>query len=168
VVEQTVAHERLPAAVPEAFEGVLADRLEHPEAAAGIQPPAVDQVAFEQLLERCERVGAPGVERFGAFQRPAVGEDGERREPGLRLGGEQLVAPGERRPQRPLALVAFRPAAAECVEAMPEPGDQLLRREQPSRGAASSSASGSASRRMHTSATAGAATASSTNSGSAA
>ena len=66
------------------FAGVLADRLQHPEALAG--------VAQEALVdERLEEVEVGVADVFGGVEGAAAGEDGEAREELLFVLGEQVV-----------------------------------------------------------------------------
>ena len=83
---------------------VLADRLEHPEAAAR---PAAQEALVDERLQLVEVGVADGL---GRLEREAAGEDGEPAEQALLLLVEQVVAPLDRRPQRalPLGRVAAR------------------------------------------------------------
>ena len=67
---------------------------------------------------------------LGRGERAAAGEDGEAREERLLVGAEQVVAPVDRRAERLLAGGQVARAAGEEVEALLEPGEQRLGREQ--------------------------------------
>ena len=80
-----------------------------------------DEALLDQRLEG--RRGRPG-DLFGGFERAAPREDREPREEPPLLGGEQVVRPLDRRPQRPLAR--FRVAAAlEEIEPLGEALEDL-------------------------------------------
>ena len=80
----------------EPLEGVLADRVEHAEAAAG---PAPDEALDDERLQRVEVCATHGLRRI---QREAPGEDREPPEVFLLNPFEQLVAPLDGRVQRSL------------------------------------------------------------------
>src|SRR4051794_34642131 len=79
------------------LEGVLADGLQHRVALA---------VAPDQALvdERSDRVDVRLADRLGGLERAAADEHREPGEDTLLLDAQQLVAPRNRRPERPLAL----------------------------------------------------------------
>ena len=113
--------DRLDAPLVELVAPVLADRLEHPVAVA----VAADEALVDEGGERVELGLADLLDRL---ERGAAGED---REPGEELAlvvAEQVVRPGDRRPERLLARVGVA-AALEQVEAVPEPLEDLLGRE---------------------------------------
>ncbi len=114
----------------EALEGVGADRLQHREArlAVGLFLLA-EHVVVDQRREAGQEtlVTADGL---GGGERAAAGEDGEAREECLLVRAEQVVAPVDRRAERLLARGHVPWAAGEEVEALLEPGEQRLRREQ--------------------------------------
>ena len=114
----------------EAFERVGADRLEHREArlAVGLFLLA-EHVAVDQRREARQEVVA-AADGLGGVERAAAVEDGEAREERLLVGAEQVVAPVDRRAERLLARGQVAWAAGEEVEALLEPGEQRLRREQ--------------------------------------
>ena len=62
-------------------------------------------------------------------ERRAAAEHRQPREERLLVVAEQVVAPGDRRPQRGVALVGVA-AALEEIEPLPDPLEQLLRAEQ--------------------------------------
>src|SRR5207247_7679079 len=74
----------------------LADRLQHPEAAV-CEP---DEALLDQRLQRVQVGAADGL---GRFQGAAAGKDREAGEEPPLLLGEEVVAPGDRRPQGLLA-----------------------------------------------------------------
>src|SRR5436190_9173800 len=102
----------------------LPDRLQHPEAAA---LPAAEQALLEQRLERVE-VGLAHL--LGRLDREAAGEDGEAAEQLLFRLVKELVAPLDRRAQRPLALRRVSSAAREDRQRALEALEQLVGREQ--------------------------------------
>ena len=107
----------------ELLRGVLADRLE--------QPVPLARQAEEALLEqRLERVQVGVADELGCLEDAAVGEHGEpAKEPSL-VVGEEVVRPGDRRPQRLLPRVRVAEACQQ-VEALAEPLEDLRRRERP-------------------------------------
>ena len=86
------------------------------------------------------------------IQVAAAHEDTEPPEHLLEVGVEQVVAPRDRRPQRPLPARPVDFGRGE-VQAVPEPGKQCLRGQQLTRAAASSMASGRPSSRRQIAAT---------------
>ena len=101
----------------------LADRLEHPEALLAVR---VGAAADEALVEqRRQRVEIRVADRFGGVEGAAAAEDGEPGEQLLLVVVEQVVAPGDRRAQRRVALVGVAPAL-EQVEPLRDPLEQLL------------------------------------------
>ncbi len=115
----------------EALEGVGADRLQHREArlAVGLFLLAEHVVVDERRRGRSRRPSPPQTaSAAGSVQPPC--EDGEAREERLLVGAEQVVAPVDRRAERLLARGQVAWAAGEEVEALLEPGEQRLRREQ--------------------------------------
>jgi hypothetical protein len=88
----------------------LANRLEHPVALAGVAEQAlVDQ--------RSDLVEIGSADLLGGLQRAAAGEDGQAGEDVLLGSRQQVVAPGNRRGERPLPL-RCRPRAA-CEQGQP-------------------------------------------------
>ena len=96
---------------------VLADRLQHPVAAVG----EAEQALLDERLEGLE-IGVADLLR--RVQRAAAGEDGEPREEPPLLGGEEFVAPLDRRPERLLARVSVA-AALQEIEAAGEAFEDL-------------------------------------------
>ena len=84
------------AARGQALPGVLADRLQHPEALARVPEEAL----VDQRLEGVQ-IGLGDL--LCGLQRAAAGEDGQSGEQPLLVLLQQLVAPLDRRAQRPLA-----------------------------------------------------------------
>src|SRR5207302_8407972 len=104
----------------EFFAGVFTDRLEH--------PVAIARVTHEALVDkRLERVDVRVCDAFRCLERATASEDGEARKELLLLGGQQLVAPLDRRAQRALPLGEIARAAGEQREALLEPLQDLLR-----------------------------------------
>ena len=100
---------------------ILADRLQHPEAFA--------RVAEEALVdERLERVQVGLRDLLSGLERAAAAEDRESREQVSFPVVEQVVAPGDRRAQRPLAGIGIA-AALEQVEALRQALEDLSGRE---------------------------------------
>ena len=114
----------------QALERVRADRLQHREArlAVGLFLLA-EQAVVDQRREPGEDVLA-AADGLGGVERAAAGEDGEAREERLLVRAEQVVAPVDRRAERLLAGGQVARAAGEEVEALLEPREQRLRREQ--------------------------------------
>ena len=118
--------------------GVSADGLEQREARLAVAILAAHQQALveqrRQQIERLDLVGAVGgVEAHGQHRRRAEGaaEDAQPPEqPALRLA-QQVVAPVERRAQRAVAVGQVGGAAGEQAEAVVEPAQHRLRRQQP-------------------------------------
>src|SRR4051794_17190784 len=121
MVSMLAAHIGRHTALFEPLDGVLANRLEHPEAALGVP----DEALLDQRLERVQ-VGPGDI--FGGLDRAAAGEDAERGEEPLLVGRQEVVAPGDRRAERLLARVGVA-AAAEEVETLRQPLQDLSRRE---------------------------------------
>ena len=93
--------------VREPFEplfGEFANRLEHPVAVAG----AAEEALVDQRGD-CVEVGAADL--LGGLQRAAARKYGEAGEEVLLGSRQKVVAPGDRRAQRPLPL-GGRPRAA--------------------------------------------------------
>ena len=101
----------------------LADRLEHPEALVLVR---VGAAADEALVEqRRERVEVRVTDRFGRVEGAAAAEDCEPGEELLLVVVEEVVAPGDRRAQRGVALLGVA-AALEQVEPLRDALEQLL------------------------------------------
>src|SRR5262249_12467415 len=97
--------------------GVLANRLQHPEAglAVGVRAPD-EKTLLEQRIEPVEdRSGAAvmAANALGRFGPTAADEHGQPPEQPLLLLREQTVAPVDRVPQRPLALVDVARSAGQ-------------------------------------------------------
>ncbi len=105
----------------------LADELVHPVARAGVFVRAPQKALVEERGE-CLEVGV--ADRFGCLERAAADEDREPGEELLLLASEQVERPLDGRAQRLLARVGVA-VAPEQVEALGEPFEQLLRREEP-------------------------------------
>src|SRR4029079_16332923 len=117
----------------ELLECVLADCFEHPVPVLSEQPGAA---AEEALVEqRGERVEVGVADGFGGLQRAAPAEDAEPCEEPLLVLVEQVVGPGDRRPERRGAFLRVA-RAPERVEPPGEAVEERLRSEQlgPSRG----------------------------------
>jgi len=106
--------------------GELANRLEHPVARAAFAIAAADETLVDQRLEDV-RVGARDL--FGCLERATADEHRQRGEQTPFVLAEELVRPADRRPERLLARVGVT-AAAEKVEPVREPREQLLDREE--------------------------------------
>ena len=135
-----VAHGGRLAARRQPLLGVLAQRLQQPEAGGAVgRLVRHHQRLVHQAGEPVEHVRrrdavAVGADRLRRLQRPPPGED---RQPGeerpLRLG-QQGVAPLHRRAQRLLPREGVAPAAGQQPEAVLQPGQQLLRAAAPAPG----------------------------------
>ncbi len=117
-----VAQSKLPclALTGEPLARVLADRLEHPVALVR----ETEQALLDERLQRVE-VGVRDI--LGGFEGAAAGEDGERSNEALLFLGKEVVAPGDRRPQRLLACIGV-PASPEQIESLGETLEDLRRR----------------------------------------
>ena len=119
----------------ELLERVLADRLEHPEArlAVGVFAQPQQQALLDQRVEVFEHVGrAVGVADRGRGLEPqAADEHAQAPEQRLLPLEQQVVAPGDRVAQRPLALVGVLRAAGQQGQPLVEPAQERLRRERP-------------------------------------
>ena len=92
----------------------LTDCLQHPVALAG--------AAEEALVdERGDCVDVGTADRLGGLERAAAGENGEAGEQVLLLRRQQIVAPGDRRPQRSLSLRRRPGAPGEQRQPLLEP-----------------------------------------------
>src|SRR5205085_1597081 len=106
----------------QAFDRVLANRLEHPE-------PFRLAHADEALVdERLKAVDVGVADRFGSVERAAFDKDTQAREQTLLLVVEEVVRPLDRGAQRPLAQLRV-PASAEKIESRAETVEQLRRRQ---------------------------------------
>ena len=132
---------------------VLADRLEHREARLAVAPRSADEALVDERGE-ASSTSSPSLaaDRLGRLERPAAGEDRRAARRALRRRlGEELVAPVERRAQRPLAVRQVARAADQHIEraaraaARAPPAGELR-----IRAAASSIASGRPSSRAQT------------------
>ena len=106
----------------ESLGGVLADRLQHPEALRRVPNQAL-------VDERLQAVEARVDDLLGRLQGAAAAEDREPSEEGLLVVRQQVVRPLDRRPQRPLALGCVAGAAGQKRQAPLEPVADLRRRE---------------------------------------
>ncbi len=115
----------------QALERVLADRLEQAvPAPAGVE---LQERLAHQPVEDVEQVLDVGCDRRSTGEREATGKGGEPAEEPLLTGGEQLVAPVERRPQGALTGDVAG-TAGEQRGLVVEPGDELGERERPQPG----------------------------------
>jgi hypothetical protein len=110
----------------EAFERILADRLEHPVASLTVFLPAPHKALVEQRLQR---VGIYVADGFSCFERARSPEDGQPAKQLPLVGKEQLVRPLDRRAQRLLAWVEIT-RSFEQIETSAEAIEQLTRREE--------------------------------------
>jgi hypothetical protein len=101
------------------LEGVLADRLEHPE--------PVLRMAHEALVdERLERVEIGVDDLLRGLERATTDEDGEAREQGPFRIVEEVVGPSDRGPERLLPRIGVA-SALEQIEPPGQPLDDLCR-----------------------------------------
>src|SRR5690242_3892713 len=105
---------------------VIADRLEHPV-------PLVREAEKAFFDERLERLYVCVGDLLGGFDSAAVCEDGEAAEEGLLVVREQVVAPGNRRPERLLAGIGVS-SPVEEIETIGNAFEDLRRRERPRAG----------------------------------
>jgi hypothetical protein len=118
-----VAQSKLPclALTGEPLARELADRLEHPVA-------LVRETKQDLLDERLQPLELGVRDILGGFEGAAAGEDGERSNEALLFLRKEVVAPGDRRPQRLLARIGV-PAAPEQIEPLGDALEDLRRRE---------------------------------------
>jgi hypothetical protein len=112
----------------EALQPELADRLQHLEAGAAAGVGAGDEQAGRhqrgEPVGEADRVGADGTDPAdghggGPLRRAPAGEDGEAAEQRSVSKPQQLVAPGDRRSHRPLAVRGVARPAGEQGQAAP-------------------------------------------------
>ena len=117
----------------ELLERVLADRLEHPEArlAVGVLAQPQQQALLDERVEVFEGVARAVrvADGRGRLEPEAADEDGQAPEQRLLPLEQQVVAPGDRVAQRPLALVGVLGAAGQQGQPLVEPAQERLRRE---------------------------------------
>src|SRR5207302_7618328 len=101
--------------------GVLANRLQHPEALAGVAEKAL-------VDERLQRVEIRARNLLRGLERGAAAEDGQLAEQALFHRVEQMMAPLNRRAQRLLARVGV-PSTSEQVEPLRQAFEDLDRGE---------------------------------------
>ena len=122
------------AALDEAIEGVLLDRLEHREARTPdrtLAPPQETRVRKRrQPLDHPCAVLSFRRDRLGGVEGAAPRKDGETREQNLVGGIEELVAPVDGPAQRLVARGKIAPAAGQQLQSVLEPPERLLGREQ--------------------------------------
>ena len=102
----------------------LADRLQHPVPTAIGRLAAADEALVDQRLQR---VGVRRAYGLGRLVRAAAHEHCKAREQLPLFRREEVVRPADRRIQGLLAWVDIAPAPE--LDAIPEPFEQLLRRE---------------------------------------
>ena len=108
--------------VLESLDGVLADRLQHPEALLRIPEQAL-------VDERLQHVEVRADDLLGLLEGAAAAEDREPGEEGLLLIRQQVVRPLDRRPQGPLALGCVAGAAGQERQSALQTLEDLGRRE---------------------------------------
>ena len=106
----------------ELFGRELANRLEHPVAVAG----AAEEALVDQ---RGDRVDVGAADLLGGLQRATAGEHGQAGEEVLLCRRQEVVAPGDRRAQRPLPLRCRARAAGKQRQPLLESFEQDRRRE---------------------------------------
>ena len=114
----------------ESLDGELEDRHEHPEAAV-VRPPQ------EALLEeRSDGLDVGVADGLGRVEREPAREDAEAVEQPALVGGQQVVAPGDRRAERALSLGGVATSAGQDGQGALESGEQLVGRQEarPGRG----------------------------------
>ena len=117
----------------ELLAGVLADRLEHPEArlAVGVLAEAQQQALLDERVEVFEGVARAVrvADGRGRLEPEAADEHGQAPKQRLLALEQQVVAPGDRVAQRALALVGVQRAAGQQGQALVEAAQERLRRE---------------------------------------
>jgi hypothetical protein len=160
VLEVAVAQRILLTGGDEALDCVLPDRFQHPVAENVAVLVGDDERAVHEGREHFEDL--PTVELcirahvLGGVEVEAAGEDGQPSEQQAFALSQQVVGRVDRGAQRLVPGHRCACAGAEHMEAVVEPRSDLLRRQHPDPGAASSIASGMPSSRWQICATAGA------------
>ena len=108
----------------DAVEQPVAGRLVHDHERAAREPAHDVDRRLRRHVERAEH-------RLGRRERRAAGEGGQRPEAALVVGEQQVVAPADRRPQRPAALGLAARRVAQHGEAVVEPARDLLDGQRP-------------------------------------
>ena len=136
---------RIPSPVPQPQRALVAPaaQLGQPELADGVQQPvpgrALPLTEQDRLgHQRVDQVGdlprGDPAHRADRLRRVQVERPGEHRHPpphGLLRLGQQLIAPLQRRLQRPVLRLAGRAAAGQQLEPRVQPGQDLPRRQRP-------------------------------------
>jgi len=123
------------AALGEALQGILADRLQHGEAQlAACARAALDQLLVEKRVQRVQQRGGERAhrvaQRLRGLEGPASGEDSQPAKEQLLAEVEQAIAPLDGGAQRALALGQVAWAAREDRQPVVEPGQQHARGKQ--------------------------------------
>ena len=108
----------------DAVEQPVAGRLVHDHQRAAREPAHDVDCRRRRHVERAEH-------RLRRRERCAAGEGGERPEAALVVGEQEVVAPPDRRPQRPAALGLAARRVAQHGEAVVEPARDLLDGQRP-------------------------------------
>ncbi len=131
-VRVAAADRRLLAARGQPLQPELPHRLEHAVAPLDIRSLVeAHEAAVNQRghpLKNARAVAA-AAHRLCPVQRPAADEDREALEEVLLLGGEQIMAPGDRVPHRALPLRRVPGAAGEQLKPLLQPGEHRLERQ---------------------------------------
>ena len=114
------------------------------------------RLSVSPILSPCPPVPLSPCDGLRRLQREAAGEDGEAAEEGLLVGGQEVVAPGDRVAHGALARGAVARPAGQQRQAVVQAGQEGRRRQRRMRAAASSIASGRPSSRRQIAATAAA------------
>ena len=119
----------------ELFQGILTDRLQHPEAQLAVPgSPSRRTRLLATSDSRPSRLSTSPSSRsahgVGGFQRPAADEDGEAAEEAALGLVQQVVAPGDRVAQRLLTGRQVACAAGQEGKSSLQPADDRLGREQ--------------------------------------
>jgi hypothetical protein len=112
----------------------LADRLQHGVARRRPVLGAPHQALVDQHGQSVQDVAVAVDHGLGGVQRPAAGEHPEPPEERLLCLAEEVVAPGDRIAQRPLAGGQVARAAGQRQPPIAQPGQQRRRREDPALG----------------------------------
>ena len=112
--------------------GVLAEAHQHrePGAAVGVLPGPAHQALVQQRLDHVEEVGL-GADRRGTLEVPLPREHRQPTEGRAVALGQQVVAPGDGRPQVAVSVWRIARSAGQHAHPLTEPERELARCEHP-------------------------------------